>query len=243
MPMASPSLRDVRLFRMDFPDHPCPWGLKAIRLLQEQHIPFEDHRLLSQAEVDAFKVEHGVATTPQLFAGAERIGGYTDLAARLGVRAESAEVSYTPVLAVFATAALMTLVLAGGLSDFMGIALCLLAMLKLMDVPAFAASFRKYDLLSQRWHAWAGLYPGIELLVGLGILLRPELPIAALLIGATALLLGLMGMVSVGKAVFVDKLALNCACVGGNAKVPLGVVSFAENLLMALMGAVMLVAG
>jgi len=52
-----------------------------------------------------------------------------------------------------------------------------------------------------------------------------------------------MGMVSVGKAVFVDKLALNCACVGGNAKVPLGVVSFAENLLMALMGAVMLVAG
>jgi hypothetical protein len=98
-------------------------------------------------------------------------------------------------------------------------------------------------LLSQRWRAWAGLYPGVELLVGLGILLQPELPVAARLIGATALLLGLMGMVSVGKAVFVDKLALNCACVGGNAKVPLGVVSFSENLLMALMGAVMLVAG
>jgi glutaredoxin len=228
---------------MDLPDHPCPWGLKAIRLLQEQHIPFADHRLLSQEEVDAFKVEHGVATTPQLFAGAERIGGYTDLAARLGVRPGSAEVSYTPVLAVFATAALMALVLTGGLSGFMGIALCLLAMLKLMDVPAFAASFRKYDLLSQRWRPWAGLYPGIELLVGLGILLRPELPVAARLIGATALLMGLMGMVSVGKAVFVDKLALNCACVGGNARVPLGVVSFTENLLMALMGAAMLISG
>jgi glutaredoxin len=228
---------------MDLPEHPCPWGLKAIRLLQERHIPFEDHRLLNQEEVDAFKVEHGVATTPQLFAGSERIGGYTELAARLGVRPEAAEVSYAPVLAVFATAALMTLVLAGGISGFMGIALCLLAMLKLMDVRAFAASFRKYDLLSQRWRSWAGLYPGVELLVGLGILLRPELPNAARLIGATALLLGLMGMVAVGKAVFVDKLALNCACVGGNARVPLGVVSFSENLLMTLMGAAMVFGG
>lgn len=241
--MASPPLRDVRLYRMDVPDHGCPWGLKVIRLLREQHIPFEDHPLRSAVEVAAFKAAHGVATTPQLFAGTERIGGYTDLAARLGVRPESADVSYTPVLAVFGTAVLMTLALAGGISGFMGIAICLLALLKLMDVPAFAASFRKYDLLSQRWRAWAGLYPGIEMLVGLGILLRPELPVAARLIGATALLLGLVGMVSVGKAVFVDKLALNCACVGGNAKVPLGVVSFSENLLMALMGAAMLIGG
>jgi hypothetical protein len=97
--------------------------------------------------------------------------------------------------------------------------------------------------LSQRWKPWAGLYPGVELLVGLGILLQPDGPGAARFIGVTALLLGAMGMVSVGKAVFVDKLALNCACVGGNAKVPLGVVSFAENLLMALMGTVMIVAG
>jgi hypothetical protein len=58
--------------------------------------------------------------------------------------------------------------------------------------------------------------------------------------GAVAVLLGAMGMVSVGKAVFIDHLALNCACVGGNSKTPLGVVSFAENLIMAAMGAVML---
>lgn len=62
-----------------------------------------------------------------------------------------------------------------------------------MDVPAFAASFRKDDLLSQRWRAWAGLYPGVELLVGLGILLRPGLPVPARRIGATAMPLGLMG--------------------------------------------------
>jgi hypothetical protein len=208
--------------------------------LQERHIPFEDHRLISTEEVEAFKAAHGVATTPQIFAGEERIGGYTDLAGRLGVRPETADISYAPVVAVFVTAGLMALVLGDGLSGFMGIAICLLAMLKLMDVKAFAASFRKYDLLSQRWRPWGRLYPGIELLVGLGVLLQPQPTAAAQLVGALAVLLGAMGMVSVGKALLIDHLALNCACVGGNSKTPLGVVSFAENLIMAMMGAVML---
>ena len=237
---ATPALRAVRLYRMDLPEHPCPWGLRALRLLEQQGIPFEDHRLTSTEAVEAFKAAHGVATTPQVFAGDERIGGYSDLAARLGVRPETADVSYAPVVAVFVTAGLMAAVLDAGISGFMGIAISLLAMLKLMDVAAFATSFLKYDLLSQRWRGWARLYPGIELLVGLGVLQQPEAVGAAQLVGAVALVLGAMGMVSVGKAVFVDHLALNCACVGGNSKTPLGVVSFAENLLMTGMGVVML---
>ena len=238
--MATTPLEAVRLYRMDLSDHPCPWGLRALRLLQAQQIPFEDHRLTSTEAVEAFKAAHRVATTPQVFAGEERVGGYTDLAARLGVRPESADISYTPVVAVFLTAALMALVLAAGVRGFMGISICLLAMLKLMDVEAFAASFRKYDLLSQCWRPWGRLYPGIELLVGLGMVLQGQPPAAAQLVGAVAVWLGVMGMVSVGKAVFIDHLALNCACVGGNSRTPLGVVSFAENLIMALMGAAML---
>jgi len=238
--MAFHALDAVRLYRMDLPDHACPWGLRAVRLLQEWHIPFEDHCLTSAEEVEAFKAAHGVATTPQVFAGEERIGGYSDLAGRLGVRPEAAEISYAPVVAVFLTAGLMALALSAGVSGFMGFAICLLAMLKLMDVDAFAASFRKYDLLSQRWRPWGRLYPGIELLVGLGVLLQPEPAAAAQLVGAVAVWLGVMGMVSVGKALFIDHLALNCACVGGNSRTPLGLVSFSENLIMAAMGAVML---
>jgi glutaredoxin len=83
--MASSALHAVRLYRMDLPDHACPWGLRAMRLLQERHIPFEDHRLTSAEEVETFKAAHGVATTPQVFSGDERIGGYNALAARLGV--------------------------------------------------------------------------------------------------------------------------------------------------------------
>ena len=44
-------------------------------------------------------------------------------------------------------------------------------------------------------------------------------------------------MTSVFKSVYLDKLKLNCACVGGNAKTPLGIISFIENLLMTIMSA------
>ena len=42
-------------------------------------------------------------------------------------------------------------------------------------------------------------------------------------------------MISVFKAVYLDKLKLNCACIGGYSKTPLGTISFIENLLMAIM--------
>ena len=37
-----------------------------------------------------------------------------------------------------------------------------------------------------------------------------------------------------------DKLKLNCACIGGYAKTPLGIISFIENLLMAIMSILIL---
>jgi len=40
--------------------------------------------------------------------------------------------------------------------------------------------------------------------------------------------------------VFIDHLVLNRARAGGNSRTPLGVESFAENLIVALMGAAML---
>ena len=65
----------------------------------------------SREEIDAFKAKHNVNTTPQIFAGDERIGGYTDLAEKLDVEVESEEeeTSYVPVIAVFSTAGLMAL--------------------------------------------------------------------------------------------------------------------------------------
>ena len=56
-----------------------------------------------------------------------------------------------------------------------------------------------------------------------------------------ALFIGVIGAVSVFKAVYIDKRELKCACVGGSSNVPLGFISLAENLGMIGMAIWMLV--
>ncbi|MCT0254676.1 MauE/DoxX family redox-associated membrane protein [Synechocystis sp. PCC 6714] len=222
----------LKLYRMSTPDHNCPWGLKAINLLQEQGIPFEDIKLTSQDEVASFKMKYQVATTPQIFRGETMIGGYTDLAKMLAVEPEKADYSYTPVIALFSTAGLITLSTSLGLTGLMGISLSMLASLKLMDIESFANSFEKYDLITKKCKAYGRVYPFIELILGLGYLSG----IAPLATGIVSFLVGISGTASVFKAVYIDKLSLNCACIGGNSKAPLGIISFSENAIMALMG-------
>ncbi len=227
---------NVRLYRMSTPDHECPWGLKAVRLLNEKGIEFEDHKLTSRAEVDAFKAKHDVAATPQIFFDEKRIGGYTDLADYFDVEAESAEYSYTPVVALFGTAGLVAWAATLGIPGFMGVALAMLANQKLMDLDSFTESFEKYDLITQRVKPYGRVFPFLELLLGLGFL-SGVAPVAT---GIGSLVLGTSGAVSVFKAVYIDKLELNCACVGGNSSAPLGVVSFLENAIMVVMGVALL---
>jgi glutaredoxin len=230
----------VRLYRIATPTHHCPYGQLAEALLQQRGIPFEDHLLVNQEELERFKAAHGVNSTPQVFAAEEAIGGYTELAQRLGVRPRKpAERSYRPVIAVFATAALMAGALGIGVEGFMGVTLALLACLKLIDPPAFTSSFRRYDLLSRRLGVYARGYPYLELLLGLAVLSGLNaVPIALLALG-----MGLEGGVSVIKAVYVDKRDLDCACVGGNSRTPLGPVSVLENGAMVAMGVWMLLSG
>jgi len=72
--------RKIELYRMKLPDHECPYGLLAKRMLEDAGLPFDDHLLTSREETDAFKDEHGVDTTPQVFIDGERIGGSEELA-------------------------------------------------------------------------------------------------------------------------------------------------------------------
>lgn len=71
--------RTVILYRMILPDHVCPFGVRAKAMLEDQGFEIEDRILRSREEVDAFKAEHGVATTPQVFIDDEPIGGSDDL--------------------------------------------------------------------------------------------------------------------------------------------------------------------
>ena len=244
--MSAP-LKTAVLHRMVMPDHICPYGQKALWLLRRKGYAVQDHHLKTREETDAFKALHDVRTTPQTFIDGVRIGGYDDLRRFFGQKVpEPGATSYTPVLVVFAVAALIAAAVAflrfgtpfdvSILPAFIAVAMCLLAMLKLQDVEKFSTMFLNYDLLARRWPPYGYVYPFAEL--GAGVLMLAGA--LTWLSAPVALFIGGVGAVSVFKAVYVDKRELKCACVGGSSNVPLGFVSLTENLMMIAMAVGML---
>ena len=71
--------KSATLYRMVLPDHVCPFGVRAKQSLQDAGFEVDDRILRSRDEVDAFKAEQGVDTTPQVFIDGKRIGGSDDL--------------------------------------------------------------------------------------------------------------------------------------------------------------------
>ncbi|WP_306751759.1 glutaredoxin family protein [Paracoccus actinidiae] len=234
--------KSALLYRMMMPDHTCPYGLKALDLLKRSGFAVEDHHLATRQEVEAFKASHDVATTPQIFMGDRRIGGYDDLRRYLGKRVTDPKAtSYRPVMALFAMTLLMALAASFAVYGtpftlraaewFIAFSMAILALLKLQNVESFATMFLNYDLLAKRWVPYSYIYPFAEGLAGIlmiaGALTWLSVPIA--------LVIGSIGAVSVFKAVYLDRRELKCACVGGSSNVPLGFVSLTENLMMIAM--------
>lgn len=235
------------LYRMVMPSHVCPFGLKALHLLRSRGFAVEDRWLTTREATDAFKAEHGVQTTPQVFIDGVRIGGHDDLRRHLGLKvAEPGATSYRPVAALFAMTALMALAASAAAFGspftihaamwFIAFSMCVLALLKLQDVDRFATMFLNYDLLARRWVPYATIYPFAEATAGVlmvaGVLTWLSAPLA--------LFIGGIGAVSVIKAVYIDKRSIKCACVGGSSNVPLGFVSLLENVMMVAMAVWML---
>lgn len=65
---------------MKLPTHECPYGLLAKRMLDDAGFTVEERLLTSREQVDRFKEEHGLDTTPLIFIGDEEIGGSEELA-------------------------------------------------------------------------------------------------------------------------------------------------------------------
>jgi len=230
------------LYRMVMESHTCPYGLKAKDLLKRSGYEVEDHHLTTREATDAFKAEHGVATTPQVFIGGVRVGGYDDLRRYLGKPvADPKATTYRPVVVLFTLTALTAMAASYAVSGspftlraaewFIAFSMVVLALLKLQNVESFATMFLNYDLLAKRWVPYSYIYPYAEGLAGVlmvaGALTWLSVPIA--------LFIGTIGAVSVFKAVYIDKRELKCACVGGASNVPLGFISLTENLMMIAM--------
>jgi len=235
--------RRAQLHRMVMDRHVCPYGLKARDLLERKGYRVEDHPLTSREETEAFKAEHGVRTTPQIFIDGTRIGGYDALREHFGETVPDKDAtSYRPVVAIFAAAfpmAMATASLAGSrtlsghtITLFVAFSMCILAIQKLQDVERFSTMFLNYDVLARRWVRYGYVYPYLEL--GAGVLM-----IAGALTWLAApvmIVIGGIGAWSVFKAVYLEARELKCACVGGGSNVPLGFVSLTENVGMLLLG-------
>jgi glutaredoxin len=234
--------KKAAIHRMVMEHHTCPYGIKAKDLLHRSGFEVEDHHLTTREQTDAFKAEHGVATTPQIFIGGQRVGGYDDLRRFLGKRvADPKATSYRPVVALFSMTALMAMAASYAISGeaftvraaewFVGFSMVVLALLKLQNIETFSTMFLNYDLLAKRWVPYSYIYPFAEGAAGVlmvaGALNWLSVPIA--------LFIGTIGAVSVFKAVYIDKRELKCACVGGSSNVPLGFISLTENLGMIAM--------
>ncbi|MWJ27420.1 DoxX family membrane protein [Halomonas sp. ZH2S] len=224
-------------------EHLCPFGLKTVDLLKRKGYQVEDNLLTSRQEIEDFKEKAEVDTTPQVYIGQERVGGYEEVRAYLGLSVPGdKETTYRPVIAIFATSLLIGLAVSwvdsGPLLSLrmleyaIAAAMILLGLQKLQDVESFSNMFLNYDLLAQRHVPYSYVYPYAETLAGVLMLAGALIWFAAPL----ALFVGTVGAVSVFKAVYIDKRELKCACVGGNSNVPLGFVSLTENLVMMGMG-------
>lgn len=236
------------LYRMAMPGHLCPFGLKSLSMLQRKGYEVDDNLLTNRDDVEAFKKAHGVETTPQSFIDGERIGGYDDLKKHFGYRVLGKDdTTYAPVIAIFASTALMAFAIVQNLYDgfpaltwlkvFFATSMVALAIQKLQDVEGFVNGFLGYDLLARRYVPYGYAYPFAELYTGVSMLAL--IGIGSPLVWVVApvgIFIGTIGAISVVKAVYIDKRDLTCACVVGGSNVPLGIISLTENLVMLGMG-------
>ena len=241
------SEKNASIYRMVTKQKMCVHGLKAKDLLNRNGYRIEDNHLSNADEIADFKKQNDVKTLPQIFIQGERIGGFDDLQAHFGYSIITGdETTYRPIIAIFTTAALLTLsfmMIDANFFEtirffelFISISMVLLGLQKLQDIDRFATMFLNYDLLAQRWIRYGYIYPFIE--IGAGFLMMTGSIV--LFAAPITFIAASIGAVSVFKAVYIDKRDLKCACVGGDSKVPLGFVSLLENLMMMLMASWML---
>ncbi|HTB30779.1 MAG TPA: heavy metal-associated domain-containing protein [Bacteroidia bacterium] len=101
---------------------------------------------------------------------------------------------------------------------------------KLINVKAFAESYRMYDVVAKRIKAWGLIYPFVEL--ALGILYAMNLYPLYTNIATMAI----MGVSSIGVIEsVVGKKKIQCACLGAVFNLPMNTITIIEDLLMVVM--------
>lgn len=125
--------------------------------------------------------------------------------------------------------------IASAMLDFMGLFYLVFSFFKFLDYKGFPPSFAMYDPIAKAIPGYGYAYPFIELLLGIGFLLRVEV---------TQLLyvtIGILGATTIGVVrSLLNKRAIQCACLGTALKLPMTEATFIENAVMLAMAGYML---
>jgi copper chaperone CopZ len=146
--------------------------------------------------------------------------------------------TYYPLLMVMGLIALTSFAGDSWMMSFMAGFYIVFGAFKLLNVPAFAESYAKYDIIAKVFKPWAYAYPFIELGLGLAFLFWIQMWPATW----AALILSLIGAVGVILSVS-RKETIQCACLGNVFNLPMSSVTIVENLGMAAMAGWMLTFG
>lgn len=151
---------------------------------------------------------------------------------------------FTPLILIIAGILILTAakyIFSGGsgirdaMYDFMGMFFVVFGGFKMLDVKGFADAYATYDIVAKKSRAYALAYPFIEMALGFAYLVRwNESPI-----NWVTLVVMTVGSIGVAKAL-AKKQRIQCACLGTKIKLPMTKVTLLEDVLMALMAAIMI---
>ncbi len=122
------------------------------------------------------------------------------------------------------------------LHSFMTGFLLVFSFFKLLDVKAFARSFKMYDPLAKYLPGYAESYPFTELVLGIMCLLNYQLN----WVYVTEIFIMGVGLIGVANSI-VNKRAIQCACLGTVFKLPMSRVTLIENTLMIAIATTLLI--
>ena len=115
------------------------------------------------------------------------------------------------------------------MNNFMGTILILFGSLKLINLKKFSIIFKKYNIISQNLVLYSYLYPFIEIILGVLLLLKYNLNYVYKIV----LILMIISLISVSLSIYKgDK--LRCGCLGSLFHLPLSYVTISENIIMIL---------
>lgn len=122
-----------------------------------------------------------------------------------------------------------------GMRMFMGGFFIVFGLLKASKLQAFAMAYAKYDVIATKSQTYALAYPFIEIGLGLAYLVN-FMPLSVNIITLILMLVGALGVYLKLR----KKEEIQCACLGTVFKVPMTWVTLVEDLMMAVMAAIMI---